>query len=345
LSGSRYLILLLWLGLIMQGFGFSQTHFNGHRFFNPFPGFEARSTGDILKWFFWDRLTGKRKVPDPQEAVLPLANAHPELLKENRTRFSVTWIGHSTLFIQLDGVNILTDPIFSTRCSPFSFIGPKRAVPPGIPLDSLPPIDLVVISHDHYDHLDKATIKRLGNRPLYVVPIAIGTTLRSWGITHFIELDWWGAFKFKGLTIVCTPAQHFSGRTPWGQNRTLWASWLIKGSSSFYFGGDTGYFPGFDEIRHREGKIDYAALPIGANAPRWFMKPVHMNPADAVKAFLELNAHVLLPIHWGTFQLGDEPLDAPPKMLVKEAEKKHIALERLWILKHGETRFSQSGGD
>ncbi len=343
--GSHRLVFLLMAGFIMQNLGFSQPHFNGHRFFNPFPGFEPRSAGDVLKWFVWDRLTGKRKVPNPRKAILPLATSHPEILKENRTRFSVTWIGHSTLFIQLDGVNILTDPIFSARCSPFSFIGPKRAVPPGIPLDRLPPIDLVVISHDHYDHLDKATIERLGNRPLYVVPIAIGKILRSWGITHFTELDWWDSLKFNGLTIVCTPAQHFSGRTPLGQNRTLWASWLLKGSSSFYFGGDTGYFPGFSAIARKEGKIDYAALPIGANEPRWFMKPVHMNPADAVRAFLNLNAQVLLPIHWGTFQLGDEPLDEPPKMLVKGAEKEGIAPERLWILKHGETRFSRSSGN
>ena len=337
----QFYIVILWSLVFMaiQSQASVPTHFNGNRYFNPFPTFKVRGNLDILKWMIWDRITGKRPssnlaAPEFKEGV-----NNPDWLKQNRKQFSVTWIGHSTLLVQMDGINILTDPIFSERCSPFSFIGPKRIMPPGLPFDSLPPIDLVLISHDHYDHLDKKTIKALGNKPFYLVPMGVGQILHSWGITRYAEMDWQDRIVFNKVEIICTPAQHFSGRTPFNQNGTLWASWLLKGPSvTFYFGGDTGYFPGFTDIARQCGAIDFAALPIGAYAPRWFMKSVHMNPDDALKAFNDLQANIFIPIHWGTFRLSDEPMEEPPELLMQKAEALGIA-NRIWLLKHGETRI------
>lgn len=315
------------------------THFDGNHYFNPFPTFQVRGNLDILKWMIWDRITGKRPPINVTAPEFMKGENDPDWLRQNRTQCSITWIGHSTLLIQLDGVNILTDPIFSKRSSPFSFIGPKRIMSPGLALDSLPKIDLIVISHDHYDHFDKKTIKSLGNKPFYVVPMGVGRILHSWGITHYAEMDWGNQIVFNKIEIICTPAQHFSGRSPFNQNGTLWASWLLKSPSvTFYFGGDTGYFPGFTDIARQYGPIDFAALPIGAYAPRWFMKSVHMNPQDALKAFNDLQAKILIPIHWGTFRLSDEPMDEPPRLLEQNARAMGID-NRIWLLKHGETKL------
>ncbi len=319
---------------------FAQKQFDGKQFFNPFPDFEQRGFGDVFRWIVWDRLRGKRPAHNPEDYKFELKPNNGGYLKNNSDDFSVTWIGHSTLLIQMNGMNILTDPIFSDRCSPVQFVGPKRVVAPGISLDSLPPIDLVVISHDHYDHLDKNTIKALGNKTFYVVPLGVGEILKSWGITNFQELDWWSAITFNQIRIVCTPAQHFSGRKPLRKNKTLWASWLLKGKQfTFYYGGDSGYFPGYREISEREGPVHVAALPIGAYEPRWFMSPVHTNPQEALKAFLDLQARIFIPIHWGTFILSDEALTAPPEVLRQEAREMKIDSERVRILKHGETQI------
>ncbi len=319
--------------------GFTQTHFDGKRFVNPFPTFQERTRFDLFRWLVWDRITGKRPAEKGENVLFSAAKTKVMWLKKNRDRFSVTWIGHSTLLIQLDGMNILTDPIFSKRSSPFSFIGPKRLVPPGIPLDSLPSIDLVVISHDHYDHLDKKTIKFLGNKPFYLVPLGVGNILKSWGITRYAEKDWGDETEINGLKIICTPAQHFSGRSLFGQNSTLWVSWLLQGQNvTFYFGGDTGYFSGFSEIGRQYGPIHFAALPIGAYAPRWFMKSVHMNPEEALTAFKELKAREFIPIHWGTFRLTDEPMAEPMERLIKKAEERSLE-KRIRIFKHGETKM------
>ncbi len=322
----------------------AQPHFNGKRFFNPFPEFEQRSLGDLLKWMVWDRLTGKRPKDDLSRYHFEMRAEHQKI-KNNPQADFVAWIGHSTVFLRLDGVNILTDPIFSERCSPFQSIGPKRLNDPGIPLDSLPPIELVLISHDHYDHLDKNTVLKLGNKPLYVVPLGVGAILRSWGITHWVELDWWQSHRFKNLTITCTPAQHFSGRTPFDRNSTLWAGWVVSSSQrTVYYAGDTGYFPGFAEIGKRLGPIHLAILPIGAYRPRWFMKPVHMDPVEAVQAYLDLKANIFVPVHWGTFKLADEAMDEPPKILKQQVRKLQLNSENFWLLKHGEARELQAVG-
>ncbi len=329
-------ILTIWSLLIMTIQ--AQPHFNGQQFYNPFPGFESRDFGDLFRWLVIDRVTGKRPTL-PDSYHFELADNDGRYLRTNRSDVTVTWIGHSTLLIQNDGLNILTDPIWSQRASPLSFAGPKRMVPPGIPLDSLPKIDVVLISHDHYDHLDKQTIRRLGNRPLYLVPLGVGALLKSWGIDHYVEMDWWDEFRFNGVLFACTPAQHFSGRTLFDRNRRLWCSWVISGKEArIYFGGDSGYFPDYAKIGRQYGPFDLAALPIGAYRPRWFMSPVHMSPGEAVRAFVDLQARIFIPIHWGTFPLSDEPLTEPPQLLLKKAKQKGLDANRFWILKHGETR-------
>lgn len=310
---------------------------NGFR--NPSPEFKKNNLFDALRWSVWERITGK-KPEHPENYDFPVVDNDGKFLRGNKTEYTVTWVGHSTLLVQMEGINILTDPIWSERGSPFKFAGPKRYAPPGIDFDDLPEIDLVIISHNHYDHLDKATIKRLGNKPFYLVPLGIGDFLRDLGITHFEELDWWDSIKFNGLEITCTPAQHFSGRMPFDQNKTLWASWVVKGqSSNFYFGGDSGYFPGYKEIGKKFGPFDLVALPIGAYMPRWFMEQVHLSPKDALQAYIDLQGEKFIAIHWGTFNLADEPLNNPPEVLKKEIEKQKWNSDNFWLLAHGETRI------
>ncbi len=337
----RFSLLLIWSLLVMLPIRHlsAQAHHTPEGFHNPWPGFEDRGLGDLFKWMIWDRITGKK--PDRPDTYHFKVEANDgRFLRKNHTQNTITWIGHSTLLIQLDGLNILTDPIWSERASPVQFMGPKRFTPPGVAFNDLPSIDVVLISHDHYDHLDKNTIQRLGNKPFYLVPLGVGDLLKSWGITHFQELDWWDEITFNHLRFVCTPAQHFSGRTPFDRNLRLWAGWVIQGKDKkIYFGGDSGYFPGFQTIGTRLGPFDLAALPIGAYKPRWFMSAVHMDPAEAVRAYLDLKAKIFVPIHWATFDLADEPLDEPPKLLKKAIHKQQLNADNFWILKVGEMRI------
>jgi N-acyl-phosphatidylethanolamine-hydrolysing phospholipase D len=254
---------------------------------------------------------------------------------------TVTWIGHATLLVQLEGVTILTDPHWSPRASPLSWAGPRRLSPPGLDFEALPPVHVVVISHDHYDHLDLATVKRLAEThdPLFVVPLGLKPWFTEQGIGRVEELDWWQSHEHRGLRLVCVPAQHFAQRTPWDGNRRLWASWAVIGASRrLYFGGDTGYFDGFRQAGERLGPFDLAALPIGAYLPPEIMRLVHLTPEEAVQAFEDLRARTLLGIHWGTFDLADEPLAEPPERMLAETRRRGIPAERAWILKIAETR-------
>jgi N-acyl-phosphatidylethanolamine-hydrolysing phospholipase D len=254
---------------------------------------------------------------------------------------AVTWVGHATLLVQLEGVNLLTDPHWSPRASPLPWAGPRRLSPPGVVFERLPPIDVVLISHDHYDHLDLATVKRLAatHDPLFVVPLGLKRWFAEQGLTRVEELDWWQAHEARGLRLVCVPAQHFAQRTPWDGNRRLWASWaVISATRRFYFGGDTGYFDGFRQAGERLGPFDLAALPIGAYQPPEIMRFVHTTPEEAVQAFEDLRGRTLLGMHWGTFDLAEEPLDEPPTRMLAEVRRRGVPVERAWILKMGETR-------
>jgi N-acyl-phosphatidylethanolamine-hydrolysing phospholipase D len=278
----------------------------------------------------------------PRTAHFPRVPNDGAALRDNHGEPTVTWVGHSTLLVQLDGLNILTDPQWSERASPVSFAGPRRASAPGLRFDDLPPIHLVVISHDHYDHLDVRTVRRLASRhrPRFVVPLGLRAWFLALGIEDVHELDWWQSVTMRDVTVTCLPAQHFSGRTLTTQNRSLWASWAITGSTRrFFFAGDTGYYgPLFKEIGARLGPFDLAAVPIGAYLPPTIMRFVHTTPEEALDVFADLRASRFLGIHWGTFDLAEEPLDEPPRRLLTEAYRRGLDTDHVWILSHGETR-------
>ena len=252
---------------------------------------------------------------------------------------SLTWIGHSTFLVRMDGVTFLTDPMFSERASPVSFAGPKRLVPPGVPLDELPPIDFVTLSHDHYDHTDLPSIAALARRGTrFIAGLGMGDLVRAAG-GEAVELDWGESVQMGAVRVHCVPAQHFSGRSIAGNGRRLWAGWVIEGPTRrFYHAGDTGYFDGFRALRERFGRIDVAALPIGAYEPAAIMRFVHLDPEQAVRAALDLEAGHVVAMHWGTFDLTDEPPDEPPRRFRAAADAADLGPERAWVLAVGETR-------
>jgi len=278
---------------------------------------------------------------DANGAALAMAAPDVEGLRLNGHVPTVTWVGHSTLLVQLDGVNFLTDPHWGGRSGPFGGrFGVGRYTRPGVAFEDLPPIHFVLISHDHYDHLDEPTVLRLArdHNPRFVVPLGVKAWLADRGITNAEELDWGESTTFHGLTIVCTPAQHFSGRTLRDQGRRLWASWVVTGSKRFYFGGDSGYAGHFKEIGDAHGPFDLAALAIGSYTPRNLTRPVHTSPEEALQAWLDLRAARFVGIHWGTFYLAQEPYDEPPRRLAAEVQRRELDPEAIWVLKPGETR-------
>jgi N-acyl-phosphatidylethanolamine-hydrolysing phospholipase D len=252
---------------------------------------------------------------------------------------SITWIGHSTMLVRMDGVSFLTDPMFSERASPVSFAGPKRLVPPGVPLSDLPPIDFVTLSHDHYDHTDLASIEALAKRGVrFIAGLRMGDLVREAG-GEVVELDWWESLQVGAVRVHCVPAQHFSGRSLTDHDRRLWAVWVVEGPARrFYHAGDTGYFDGFRTLSERFGRIDLAALPIGAYDPAAIMGFVHLNPEEAVRAAIDLKARRVVAMHWGTFDLTDEPLAEPPRRFRAAAEKARLGADQAWVLAVGESR-------
>ena len=307
-------------------------------FRNLDPAF-ARPSG-WTRWGFiarrmWEGLTAPRVFEAPR-----VVNDGAALRAVPPPR-SITWIGHATLLVQVDGLSVLTDPNWSARAGPTSFIGARRLNAPGLAFEALPRIDVVTISHDHYDHLDLPTVKRLAatHDPLFVVPLGMAAWFADNGMSRVVELDWWQEHEHRGVRFVCAPAQHFSQRSLWDGNRRLWASWAVLGRDlRFYHGGDTGYFAGFREIGRRLGPFDVAALPIGAYLPPEIMKWVHTTPEEAVQAFVDLDARTMLGMHWGTFDLADEPLDEPPARMLADIGRRGIDPARAWVLKIGETR-------
>jgi len=314
------------------------AHHREGGFANTSPAYEPAGTWVRVR-FFVGRVLGTTFAP--RTADLPRVASDLRALRGNPGVDTVTWVGHSTLLIQLDGVNILTDPHWSERASPVSFGGPKRVTPPGLSFEDLPPIHIVLISHDHYDHLDVDTVRRLAatHSPRFLVPLGLKAWFAELGITDVDELDWWQHREVRGLRLTCVPAQHFSGRTPFDRNRRLWAGWTVAGRSKrLYFAGDTAYYEGLREIGERLGPFDVAALPIGAYVPAVIMKPSHLSPEEALLALGEVRGQRFVPIHWGTFDLAEEPIAEPPRRLEAEARRVGFDPARLWVLKHGETR-------
>jgi N-acyl-phosphatidylethanolamine-hydrolysing phospholipase D len=248
-----------------------------------------------------------------------------------------TWLGHSTVLVQLGGINILTDPQFSERASPVGFAGPRRVTKPAIALDKLPRIDLVIISHNHYDHLDAWTVSELGNRVTWLVPLGYKAWFAERGITKVMEFDWWDSATVSGAKVTALPSQHWTGRSLSDRYQALWASWALElAGKSIWFGGDTGYNPHqFKEIGERLGPFDFAMIPIGAYDPRWFMSDMHVNPEEAVQIHDDIRSRFSIGIHWGTFPLTAEPIDEPPKRL--DAAAKRLRDSRFVALRLGET--------
>jgi len=244
------------------------------------------------------------------------------------TGLRATWIGWSTVLLEIDGRRVLTDPIWSERCSPSTLVGPKRLHPPPIALDELPKIDVVVISHDHYDHLDMATIRFLSaHGARFVVPLGVGAHLERWGVqaARFHELDWTESVEIDGLTFTATPARHYSGRFPGRGSRTLWASWVIRGPRHrVFFSGDSGYSSAFRAIGKAFGPFDLALIKIGAYDPAWV--DIHMTPEQAVQVDRDVGGRVMLPVHWGTFNLAFHAWTDPPDRAVAAAEKAGVTL-------------------
>ena len=342
----RPIMMLCAAGVLLLAACRSNPHYNPAKSHHTRDGFRNNYPHQEKQSFWsWQWERWKNGVPPDPDGGYGFALVKPDVafLKANRNEPTLTWIGHATLLLQLGGVNVLTDPHLTERASPVSFAGPKRHVPPALSIAELPHIDAVVISHNHYDHLDAGTVKQLnlqaGGPPRFFVPLGQKAWFASEGIDNVAELDWWDSVQYRGLDIHLVPVQHWSARTPWDRNQTLWGGWIIERADlRFFFSGDTGYSKDFADIRSRFGRIDLAAIPIGCYEPRWFMQANHVNPEESLQIHRDLGARRSVGIHWGTFRLTDELLDEPPRKLAEALAKAGVAPERFFLMQHGETR-------
>lgn len=312
------------------------NHFDGEHFYNP-PIGQPRVGAGLFQWLANRQPGPWRKWVDAAPGPIP-----PERVEGGAIR--ATFIGHSSVLLQFEGINVLLDPIWSKRASPVSFAGPKRHRPPGIRFEHLPKIHLVLQSHDHYDHFDVPTLRRIARewKPNFAVPLGVAPRLVSKRIataSQIAELDWWQPAQFSdSVRITAVPARHFSGRGLRDRNRTLWSGYVIESpSGTIVFAGDTAYGPHFAEIAARFPKIRLALIPIGAYRPQWFMGPVHISPSDAVRAHKEVGAATSIGIHFGTFHLADDGEDEPVTELQRALDQEKERL-RFWTLDPGEGR-------
>ncbi len=292
----------------------------------------ARGVGDILKWRVFEPIKGKKLPKDDTKG--PTTRLHDKEIIASADA-SLVWIGHASFLLTLGGKRMLTDPVLGQRVGLI-----ERLSAPGIPLGELPPIDIVLVTHNHRDHLDPWSIRRIGSNPTYVLPKGNGQLISALvKSAKIIELDWWETTKIDTIEVMLVPSRHWSMHWPWDRNEGLWGGYVIHGpEGSAYHSGDTGFWDRFEEIGKRAGNIDWAMLPIGAYEPRWFMEPQHMNPDEAAKAARMLGAKNFVAMHWGTFKLTDEPVGAPPGRARAAWANEGGAEENLWILDPGETR-------
>lgn len=305
------------------------------RFYNQYTN-KTKGFWEVIKWK-WS--TNPAQWPDWVDL-----EHEPDLSAvTERDEVKVSFIGHSSFLLQFKELNILTDPVWSYRVSPVSWAGPARHHKPGIDLERLPKIDVIIISHNHYDHMDLETLKSLekAHSPLIIAPKGDKDLLTSQGLKNVVELDWWEKTPAKNFQFTYLPAQHFSGRGLFDRFESLWGSFAISTSTgkNVFFGGDTGYSKHFLDIQSRIPHMDLAFIPIGAYAPRWFMKPMHMNPEEAVKAHFDLKAKQSIGIHFGTFQLTDEAIDEPVKELEIHKKKQGLTDKNFTSLSPGESRI------
>ncbi len=304
-------------------------HWDGRRFVNP-------AAPAPQPFSAVPRMLAERRTPWPTRIDTP--PQRPPALEGAAA--VVTFIGHSTFLIQTPDGNILTDPIYSQRAGPLNLVGPRRVRQPAVLFEDLPPIAVVLLSHNHYDHCDLRTLEKLARRfdPLVVTPLGNAPLVRSAGIKRVEELDWWQPAQHAGLPVTVTPARHFSARTPFDRNRALWGGFVLKaGGRQIYVAGDTAYAGFFTDLPKRLGSVDLALLPIGAYAPRWFMQAVHMNPAEAVQAHLDLGAPMSIGMHFGTFQLTTEGIDDPLRALEAACRARDVPSSRFRTLGFGDS--------
>lgn len=339
----------------------SKPHHTADGFKNNYIGTVNKSFSELFRWQMERRAAG---LPKPPEIPVPTAAPDLAFIAAYKNNFArnptqrpgVTWIGHASMLVQAGGLNVLTDPMLSQRASPVQLIGPVREQPPGLTLADLPPIDAVVISHNHYDHLDMPSVLAIaqrseaaGTRTLFMVPLGMKAWFVNLGLDHTIEFDWWEQFTLAGVRFNFTPTQHWSARGVGDRSQTLWGGWAVLAPDlHWYFAGDTGYSKDFTDTRaHVYGGhggndsppgagFDLALLPIGAYQPRWFLAEQHVDPAEAVQIHRDLNAKTSIGIHWGTFLLSDESADQPPKDLAIAAQT--LAPGAFSVMAIGETR-------
>ncbi len=289
---------------------------------------EKVSVKDLVKWRINRLMTRK----DLSFVVPTIDEVDSQFICHNREQPAITWIGHVTFLIQIAGLNIVTDPVWASRMG-FE----KRLAKPGIPIASMPEIDLVLISHNHYDHLDYRSIKKLKGNPIYLVPKGLKSDFMKKGLTKVKELSWWDSMYHKDAKITFIPSQHWSRRTLFDLNASLWGGWMVEGAKkTVYFVGDTGYHNGFNTIG-KKFTIDYVLMPIGAYEPEWFMKQQHVTPEEAVQGYLDLRANFFVPMHYDAFRLADDTPKEALDRLEAKWESAMIAKEKLKILKLGET--------
>lgn len=360
------LALVLLAGFLAQGawgnpyYDPSKPHHTPTGFRNNYVEAVEKPISDLLRWK-WESM--RADVPKPPATATPVVAPDLALIRGyQRTATTsgaasppaLTWIGHATLLAQANGLNVLTDPMFSERASPVQIVGPKRVQPPGIALEDLPPIDVVIVSHNHYDHLDRASVvaldlkaKREGQPTLFLVPLGLKPWMAKLGIADVVELDWWQHHSVKGVEFHLTPVQHWSARGLGDQSQTLWGGWAVLGPDlHWYFGGDAAYSKDFadtrDHFAHRQGQaqgggFDLALFPVGGYEPRWFMRAQHINPEEAVQAHLDLGAKRSVGMHWGTFPMTDESLDQPPKDLASARAAHSVGDTAFVVMKIGQT--------
>ena len=341
--------------MVNEDYNPSKKHHRLDGFQNNYTEATDKTRSELLKWLWQRNRDGFPKPPSQQTAVVTPDAEFIHVNNDKNQEPAITWIGHATMLVQMGGLNVLLDPVFSDRASPVSFAGPKRHQPPAIALKDLPHIDLVLISHNHYDHLDKTSVKGLNNQtggpPLFIVPLGIKKWMSAEGIQNVHQMDWWDRFQVKSpkgeLNVHFTPVQHWSSRSGTDRRATLWGGYaLFAPDFHLYFSGDTGYSQDFKDTQQYfaanqtpelGGGFDIALIAVGAYEPRWFMKEQHVNPQEAVQIHLDLKAKRSVGVHWGTFDLTDESLDQPPKDLAIARQSAGLAKQDFDVMAIGQT--------